>query len=71
MDRSYSLNSVCPNFISNLPVFEKSEFEFLRFYCTQNLYVQQTPDLLEKLAESLLYTALSLHILLKLKIKML
>ena len=41
----------------------------MRFYCTQNLYVQQTPDLLEKLAESLLYTALSLHILLKLKIK--
>ena len=31
--------------------------------------MQQTPDLLEKLAESLLYTALSLHILLKLKIK--
>ena len=36
--------------------FEKSKFEFLRLYCTQNLYVQQTPGLLEKLAESLLYS---------------
>ena len=39
----------------------KSEFEFLRFYCTQNLYVQQTPDLLEKLAESLLYSFIVTH----------
>ena len=44
---------------SSFPIsecFEKSEFKFLMFYCTQNLYVQQTPDLFEKLAESLRYS---------------
>ena len=45
-----------PNLFRISQYFEKSEFEFLRFYCTQNLYVQQTPDILEKLAESLLYS---------------
>ena len=60
MNRSYTLNSVCPKIISNKPVFRKIGvriFEVLLY--TKSVHAKdriQTPDLLEKLAESLLYS---------------
>ena len=49
MNRSYSLNPVCPKFIRISEYFEKSKLEFSRFYCTLSLI----PKLSRKISQNL------------------